>query len=128
MMKISGSFTLPTAFPNRIALKKGINTTRRSGFCKPEKFYRKRHVTKVLCWQSKVGPQQTNGSPHPRPMSSRNQTKAILMVPIATTDHIETLDGIDIEFRGYANEVVDHFARVDCFNMEESSSTCVLDS
>ena len=42
------------------------------------------------------------------------------MVPIAfTTDHIETLDEIDIEFRGYADEVVDHFARVDCFNMEE---------
>ena len=38
------------------------------------------------------------------------------MVPIAfTTDHIETPDEIDIEFRGYAEEVVEHNERVDCF-------------
>ena len=41
-------------------------------------------------------------------------------MPIAfTTDHIETLDEIDIEFREEAEKVVDHFARVDCFNLEE---------
>ena len=33
--------------------------------------------------------------------------------------HIETLDEIDIEFRGYAEEVVDYFERSDCFNLEE---------
>ena len=75
----------------------------------------------ALAWQSKVGPQRTKwltpSTPH---VIAETKQKAILMVPIAfTTDHIETLDEIDIEFRGYADEVVDHFARVDCFNMEE---------
>jgi len=75
----------------------------------------------ALAWQSKVGPQRTKWlSPSTPDVIAETKQKAILMVPIAfTTDHIETLDEIDIEFRGYADEVVDHFARVDCFNMEE---------
>ena len=75
----------------------------------------------ALAWQSKVGPQRTKWlTPSTPQVIAETKQKAILMVPIAfTTDHIETLDEIDIEFRGYADEVVDHFARVDCFNMEE---------
>jgi ferrochelatase len=75
----------------------------------------------VLAWQSKVGPQRTKWlTPSTPTIIAETKQKAILMVPIAfTTDHIETLDEIDIEFRGYADEVVDHFERVDCFNMEE---------
>jgi ferrochelatase len=75
----------------------------------------------VLAWQSKVGPQRTKWlTPSTPTVIAETKQKAILMVPIAfTTDHIETLDEIDIEFRGYADEVVDHFERVDCFNMEE---------
>ena len=75
----------------------------------------------ALAWQSKVGPQRTKWlTPGTPTVIAETTQKAILMVPIAfTTDHIETLDEIDIEFRGYAEEVVDHFARVDCFNLEE---------
>jgi ferrochelatase len=75
----------------------------------------------ALAWQSKVGPQRTKWlTPSTPQVIAETKQKAILMVPIAfTTDHIETLDEIDIEFRGYAEEVVDHFYRVDCFNMEE---------
>jgi protoporphyrin/coproporphyrin ferrochelatase len=75
----------------------------------------------ALAWQSKVGPQRTKWlTPSTPTVIAETKQKAILMVPIAfTTDHIETLDEIDIEFRGYADEVVDHFERVDCFNMEE---------
>ena len=75
----------------------------------------------ALAWQSKVGPQRTKWlSPSTPDVIAETKQKAILMVPIAfTTDHIETLDEIDIEFRGYAEEVVEHFERVDCFNMEE---------
>lgn len=76
----------------------------------------------ALAWQSKVGPQRTKWlTPSTPAVIAETKQKAILMVPIAfTTDHIETLDEIDIEFRGYADEVVDHFERVDCFNMEET--------
>ncbi len=76
----------------------------------------------ALAWQSKVGPQRTKWlTPSTPTVIAETKQKAILMVPIAfTTDHIETLDEIDIEFRGYADEVVDHFERVDCFNMEET--------
>ena len=75
----------------------------------------------ALAWQSKVGPQRTKWlSPSTPNVIAETKQKAILMVPIAfTTDHIETLDEIDIEFREYAEEVVEHFERVDCFNMEE---------
>lgn len=75
----------------------------------------------ALAWQSKVGPQRTKWlTPGTPTVIRETKQKAILMVPIAfTTDHIETLDEIDIEFREYAEEVVDHFARVDCFNLEE---------
>ncbi len=75
----------------------------------------------ALAWQSKVGPQRTKWlTPSTPDVIAETKQKAILMVPIAfTTDHIETLDEIDIEFRGYADEVVSHFERVDCFNMEE---------
>ncbi len=75
----------------------------------------------ALAWQSKVGPQRTKWlTPGTPTVIAETKQKAILMVPIAfTTDHIETLDEIDIEFRGYADEVVDHFERVDCFNLEK---------
>ena len=75
----------------------------------------------ALAWQSKVGPQRTKWlTPGTPTVIAETKQKAILMVPIAfTSDHIETLDEIDIEFRGYADEVVDHFERVDCFNVEE---------
>ena len=70
--------------------------------------------------KAKWDPKERNGSPSTPDVIAETKQKAILVVPIAfTTDHIETLDEIDIEFRGYADEVVDHFARVDCFNMEE---------
>ena len=66
----------------------------------------------ALAWQSKVGPQRTKWlTPSTPTVIAETKQKAILMVPIAfTTDHIETLDEIDIEFRGYADEV-DYFER-----------------
>ena len=74
----------------------------------------------ALSWQSKVGPKRTKWlSPSTPEVIHQTKQKAILIVPIAfTTDHIETLDEIDIEFREEAEKVVDHFERVDCFNME----------
>jgi len=74
----------------------------------------------ALGWQSKVGPQRTKWlTPGTPDVIRETKQKAILMIPIAfTTDHIETLDEIDIEFRGYAEEVVDHFERSECFNLE----------
>ena len=55
----------------------------------------------VLSWQSKVGPKKTKWlSPSTPEVIHLTKRKAILIVPIAfTTDHIETLDEIDIEFR-----------------------------
>ena len=54
-------------------------------------------------------------------MIEKTEEKAILIVPIAfTTDHIETLDEIDIEFREYVEEAGKLFSRADCFNLEET--------
>ena len=87
-------------------------------------------VTKVP-WlgKAKLGHKERNGSPHPLPMYiAETKQKAILMVPIAfTTDHIETLDEIDIEFRGYADEVVDHFAEWTALTWRKSLSIYVPD-
>ncbi len=75
----------------------------------------------ALSWQSKVGPKRTKWlTPSTPEVIHETKRKAILVVPIAfTTDHIETLDEIDVEFREEAEKVVDHFDRVDCFNLEE---------
>ena len=75
-----------------------------------------------LGWQSKVGPKRTKWlSPSTPEVIEQTKQKAILIVPIAfTTDHIETLDEIDIEFREYVEEAGKYFGRVDCFNLDES--------
>ena len=47
--------------------------------------------------------------------------RQIFIVPVAfTTDHIETLDEIDIEFREYVEEAGKLFCRAECFNLEKS--------
>lgn len=76
----------------------------------------------ALGWQSKVGPKKTKWlSPSTPEVISKTSEKAILIVPIAfTTDHIETLDEIDIEFREYVEEAGKLFCRAECFNLEDS--------
>ncbi len=76
----------------------------------------------ALGWQSKVGPKKTKWlSPSTPEVIAQTKQKAILIVPIAfTTDHIETLDEIDVEFKEYVEEAGKIFARADCFNLDES--------
>ena len=76
----------------------------------------------ALGWQSKVGPKRTKWlSPSTPEVIEKTEEKAILIVPIAfTTDHIETLDEIDIEFREYVEEAGKLFSRADCFNLENT--------
>jgi len=75
----------------------------------------------TLAWQSKVGPKQRKWlSPSTPDIIDANTHKCVLVVPIAfTTDHIETLDEIDLEFKedhADKNEHIEVFDRVDCFN------------
>lgn len=75
----------------------------------------------TLGWQSKVGPKQRKWlSPSTPEILDANTHKCVLVVPIAfTTDHIETLDEIDLEFKedhADKNEHIEVFDRVDCFN------------
>lgn len=56
-----------------------------------------------LCWQSKVGPQEWLGPQTDEAIKgfAKNNRKNILIVPIAfTSDHIETLFELDIEYIG----------------------------
>ena len=74
-----------------------------------------------MAWQSKVGPKQRKWlSPSTPDIIDANTHKCVLCVPIAfTTDHIETLDEIDLEFKedhADKNENIEVFDRVDCFN------------
>jgi ferrochelatase len=75
-----------------------------------------------LGWQSKVGPKRTKWlSPSTPEVIQQSNEKAIFIVPVAfTTDHIETLDEIDIEFREYVEEAGKLFCRAECFNLEKS--------
>ncbi|MAK46772.1 MAG: ferrochelatase [Opitutae bacterium] len=75
-----------------------------------------------LGWQSKVGPKRTKWlSPSTPEVIENSSEKAILIVPVAfTTDHIETLDEIDIEFREYVEDGKKLFSRADCFNLDDS--------
>merc|ERR1711981_1013911 len=77
----------------------------------------------TLAWQSKVGPKQRKWlQPSTPDVLSSNKHKCVLLVPIAfTSDHIETLDEIDIEFKedSEKNEAIEIFARVECFNDRE---------
>jgi len=76
----------------------------------------------ALGWQSKVGPKRTKWlSPSTPEVIQQSNEKAIFIVPVAfTTDHIETLDEIDIEFREYVEEAGKLFCRAECFNLEKS--------
>ncbi len=76
----------------------------------------------ALGWQSKVGPKRTKWlTPSTPEVIERTKEKGILIVPIAfTTDHIETLDEIDIEFREYVEDAGKLFSRADCFNLEDA--------
>ena len=69
----------------------------------------------ALGWQSKVGPKRTKWlTPSTPEVIERTKEKGILIVPIAfTTDHIETLDEIDIEFREYVEDAGKLFIRAD---------------
>ena len=62
-----------------------------------------------LCWQSKVGPQPWLGPPTDDAIKGlvRNGRRNILLVPIAfTSDHIETLYELDIEYMAELKEEV----------------------
>ena len=60
-------------------------------------------------------------------MIRKTSEKAILIVPIAfTTDHIETLDEIDIEFREYVEEAGKLFAVLNVLTSKILSFNCVL--
>lgn len=114
------------SLPEAYCLEKGdkYNEEIEGTISRVEAELKKRGMTNhahALSWQSKVGPKKTKWlSPSTPEVIHATKEKAILIVPIAfTTDHIETLDEIDIEFREEAEKVVDHFARVDCFNLEE---------
>lgn len=68
-----------------------------------------------------MGPKQRKWlSPSTPDILDANTHKCVLVVPIAfTTDHIETLDEIDLEFKedhADKNEHIEVFDRVDCFN------------
>mmetsp|Transcript_15467 Transcript_15467/g.23192 ORF Transcript_15467/g.23192 Transcript_15467/m.23192 type:complete len:358 (+) Transcript_15467:91-1164(+) len=89
--------------------------------------YRSIHTTAThnlqpfyVCWQSQVGPKQWL-SPQTeqviRDLAAR-QVKHMLVVPIAfTTDHIETLSEIDIDFAKVAKQHgVENFIRAPAFN------------
>ena len=59
-----------------------------------------------LGWQSKFGPKQTKWLSPSTPEVIENSTEnAIIIVPVAfTTDHIDTLDQIDIDFREFLED------------------------
>jgi len=73
-----------------------------------------------LGWQSKVGPKKRKWlEPNTKDVIKETKEPCCVIVPIAfVTDHIETIDEIDIEFKEDADEVdaIKYFDRVECFN------------
>jgi ferrochelatase len=76
----------------------------------------------ILCWQSQVGPLPWLGPQTGDALKGFGAQghKAVLAVPIAfTSDHIETLFEIDIEYKEEAIEAgIEHFARAPSLNEE----------
>lgn len=67
-----------------------------------------------LCWQSKVGPQEWLGPQTDEAIKGfvKNKRKNILIVPIAfTSDHIETLFELDLEYIEELGKEVTFFIR-----------------
>jgi len=77
----------------------------------------------TLCWQSKVGPLPWLGPKTQEAMESfsKQGLKHFMAVPVAfTTDHIETLYEVDIEFQEEAHEMGVTFKRAPSFNDDEA--------
>lgn len=76
----------------------------------------------ILCWQSQVGPTAWLGPQTGDVLKGLGEQghKAVLVVPIAfTSDHIETLFEIDIEYKEDAEKAgIEHFARAPALNDE----------
>lgn len=76
----------------------------------------------ILCWQSQVGPLPWLGPQTGEALKGFGAQghKAVLAVPIAfTSDHVETLFEIDIEYREEAEEAgIEHFYRAPALNEE----------
>jgi len=74
----------------------------------------------ILCWQSKVGPLPWLGPQTDDVLKGfgRQSIKSVLMVPIAfTSDHVETLYEIDIEYKEDAEKAgIEHFWRAPSLN------------
>ena len=74
-----------------------------------------------LVWQSKVGPSQWLGMQTDDALKglARIQRKNVLIVPIAfTSDHVETLYEIDIEYKEEAEELGLHMLRAPSLNLK----------
>jgi ferrochelatase len=74
-----------------------------------------------LVWQSKVGPSQWLGMQTDDALKglARIQRKNVLIVPIAfTSDHVETLYEIDIEYKEEAEELGLHMQRAPSLNLK----------
>ena len=77
----------------------------------------------TLCWQSKVGPLPWLGPKTQEAMKSFSEQGLthFMAVPVAfTTDHIETLYEVDIEFAEEAHEMGVNFKRAPSFNGDEA--------
>lgn len=78
----------------------------------------------TLCWQSKVGPLPWLGPKTQEAMKSfveNHGLKHFMAVPVAfTTDHIETLYEVDVEFAEEAHEMGAIFKRAPSFNGDEA--------
>lgn len=76
----------------------------------------------ILCWQSQVGPTAWLGPQTGDALKGLGEQghKAVLVVPIAfTSDHIETLFEIDIEYKEDAEKAgIEYFARAPALNDE----------
>ena len=85
------------------------------------------HASHILAWQSKVGFLPWMGPPTSEVIKGLGKQghKYILMVPIAfTSDHIETLFEIDIEYRHEAQQAgILQFERAPSLNSEETITT-----
>jgi ferrochelatase len=77
----------------------------------------------TLCWQSKVGPLPWLGPKTQEAMKSFSEQGLthFMAVPVAfTTDHIETLYEVDIEFAEEAHEMGVNFKRAPSFNDDKA--------
>jgi ferrochelatase len=76
----------------------------------------------ILCWQSQVGPLPWQGPQTGEALTAMGKKgiKSVLVIPIAfTSDHIETLYEVDVDYREAAHKAgLEHFARAPALNGE----------